>query len=215
MTIDNIRRVLTDHLTAEMDSADVRALVEWWMGKGLPLPQLPGRPDKDRIIAVLTGAYDPGAPVQLPTSGRGSATCVAEAQRLCGNTKFAADWRRLGDQYHKVCTALTTAGVPDIPGNGGLVQALEFFLEGDAMKHYRTLAVKAGGKGWQLKEFNKDFYELLLPESAKSALRSSLRNIKQSKSQSPPEYGQHLRICLLYTSPSPRDLSTSRMPSSA
>ena len=27
--------------------------------------------------------------------------------------------------------------------------------------------------------------------------------------------GHHNRICLLYTSPSPRDLSTSRMPSSA
>ena len=29
------------------------------------------------------------------------------------------------------------------------------------------------------------------------------------------EYGQLLKDCLLYTSPSPRDLSTSRMPSSA
>ena len=28
-------------------------------------------------------------------------------------------------------------------------------------------------------------------------------------------YNQHIEICLLYTSPSPRDLSTSRMPSSA
>ena len=28
-------------------------------------------------------------------------------------------------------------------------------------------------------------------------------------------FGQIIRICLLYTSPSPRDLSTSRMPSSA
>ena len=28
-------------------------------------------------------------------------------------------------------------------------------------------------------------------------------------------YGQRLNGCLLYTSPSPRDLSTSRMPSSA
>ena len=27
--------------------------------------------------------------------------------------------------------------------------------------------------------------------------------------------GRHISICLLYTSPSPRDLSTSRMPSSA
>ena len=30
-----------------------------------------------------------------------------------------------------------------------------------------------------------------------------------------PEYREQLYICLLYTSPSPRDLSTSRMPSSA
>jgi len=30
----------------------------------------------------------------------------------------------------------------------------------------------------------------------------------------PPD-GERLRVCLLYTSPSPRDLSTSRMPSSA
>ena len=28
-------------------------------------------------------------------------------------------------------------------------------------------------------------------------------------------YAEWLRVCLLYTSPSPRDLSTSRMPSSA
>ena len=30
-----------------------------------------------------------------------------------------------------------------------------------------------------------------------------------------PEFYYHIEICLLYTSPSPRDLSTSRMPSSA
>ena len=29
------------------------------------------------------------------------------------------------------------------------------------------------------------------------------------------DYSEPLKICLLYTSPSPRDLSTSRMPSSA
>ena len=34
----------------------------------------------------------------------------------------------------------------------------------------------------------------------------------QTKSSKPSDYGIH---CLLYTSPSPRDLSTSRMPSSA
>ena len=30
-----------------------------------------------------------------------------------------------------------------------------------------------------------------------------------------PEFNDHFWVCLLYTSPSPRDLSTSRMPSSA
>ena len=34
-------------------------------------------------------------------------------------------------------------------------------------------------------------------------------------SQQLEEQGSELRACLLYTSPSPRDLSTSRMPSSA
>ena len=36
-------------------------------------------------------------------------------------------------------------------------------------------------------------------------------NVRVSKSGSLPAY----QVCLLYTSPSPRDLSTSRMPSSA
>ena len=30
-----------------------------------------------------------------------------------------------------------------------------------------------------------------------------------------PDFNEDLKVCLLYTSPSPRDLSTSRMPSSA
>ena len=33
--------------------------------------------------------------------------------------------------------------------------------------------------------------------------------------QNPEEAGEQAKSCLLYTSPSPRDLSTSRMPSSA
>ena len=36
-----------------------------------------------------------------------------------------------------------------------------------------------------------------------------------SKRKSPKDISNYVRICLLYTSPSPRDLSTSRMPSSA
>ena len=39
--------------------------------------------------------------------------------------------------------------------------------------------------------------------------------IGSSSSDVPPEYMKPAITCLLYTSPSPRDLSTSRMPSSA
>ena len=47
--------------------------------------------------------------------------------------------------------------------------------------------------------------------SAKQAVAESLEE-QEFITESPPEYAN---ACLLYTSPSPRDLSTSRMPSSA
>ena len=72
--------------------------------------------------------------------------------------------------------------------------------------------------GW---DSNDDLYELTMKEGKKiftgwhtgypdakiSIIPESLRNI-------PFEKGTPI-VCLLYTSPSPRDLSTSRMPSSA
>ena len=39
--------------------------------------------------------------------------------------------------------------------------------------------------------------------------------VNQSRNSSGEVQGQPIGVCLLYTSPSPRDLSTSRMPSSA
>ena len=39
--------------------------------------------------------------------------------------------------------------------------------------------------------------------------------VQPSPTQKHPGNGRLLNLCLLYTSPSPRDLSTSRMPSSA
>ena len=46
-------------------------------------------------------------------------------------------------------------------------------------------------------------------------LREYLLNYRDIPRLHPEFYDQHGNICLLYTSPSPRDLSTSRMPSSA
>ena len=40
-------------------------------------------------------------------------------------------------------------------------------------------------------------------------------DLPESSADSLPEEAEPLTLCLLYTSPSPRDLSTSRMPSSA
>ena len=53
-------------------------------------------------------------------------------------------------------------------------------------------------------------------ERAESAMRKALINaLAEGEDQHLCELFEMLMACLLYTSPSPRDLSTSRMPSSA
>ena len=61
-------------------------------------------------------------------------------------------------------------------------------------------------------------------KEAKAMGLSNVMNVKEAKAkcpelilvpQSPDLYRRAQNTCLLYTSPSPRDLSTSRMPSSA
>ena len=49
----------------------------------------------------------------------------------------------------------------------------------------------------------------------KEAMIQAIISVFQSSPKEPFNYKQISKICLLYTSPSPRDLSTSRMPSSA
>ena len=64
---------------------------------------------------------------------------------------------------------------------------------------------------------SNDFSEILIKSDDVQYLLSSLKNDFSSlKVRSHKELNETLfKICLLYTSPSPRDLSTSRMPSSA
>ena len=50
--------------------------------------------------------------------------------------------------------------------------------------------------------------------SFKCELQENLQKAMKEFVEEHPNWDQY-RICLLYTSPSPRDLSTSRMPSSA
>ena len=45
--------------------------------------------------------------------------------------------------------------------------------------------------------------------------RDGFHQLFRLKLNSPAAFAEKMKVCLLYTSPSPRDLSTSRMPSSA
>ena len=65
-------------------------------------------------------------------------------------------------------------------------------------------------------DFNAE--ETLSVQKDKREIRRIIQEMAEYLPQEDPEKGvyiQLLYICLLYTSPSPRDLSTSRMPSSA
>ena len=55
-----------------------------------------------------------------------------------------------------------------------------------------------------VKSFGKDNNDSGSPKVQAAILTERIKNLTD-----------HLKTCLLYTSPSPRDLSTSRMPSSA
>ena len=55
----------------------------------------------------------------------------------------------------------------------------------------------------------------ILADTVKVTLGPKGRNVVMDKSYGAPRITKDGVSCLLYTSPSPRDLSTSRMPSSA
>ena len=63
---------------------------------------------------------------------------------------------------------------------------------------------------WLKERYPTMMHEVLEGES----LDKAEANAKE-ESRDPVQWCDHLYLCLLYTSPSPRDLSTSRMPSSA
>ena len=54
-----------------------------------------------------------------------------------------------------------------------------------------------------------------MSEVLRDQVLPSLLNADHERSRDEPEIAANIATCLLYTSPSPRDLSTSRMPSSA
>ena len=190
LTLDNIRKVISDSLVKQLDSSDTHTLKGWFLQKAIPMPCMPGKPDKARILSLLDGSFDPDAPVN-PTQGGGGG--VAAAQKMTGNVKFGGDWRRLADQYEKIVAALAQAGVPDVPGPGGQVAALQFFMEGTAMQIYRGL-MRKNPTGYLMQDFTREFKNKIIPESEKSRLREALKQTSQKPSQSPTAYAQHHRV---------------------
>ena len=73
--------------------------------------------------------------------------------------------------------------------------------------------------GWKKKSFNgisvHQQQALVLVNPEKRSGKEVVDYAKKIQQDIYDRYGVQLEICLLYTSPSPRDLSTSRMPSSA
>ena len=56
---------------------------------------------------------------------------------------------------------------------------------------------------------------IMLDKPSSEKVKSKMKSAEIKKDEKFEESDELLNICLLYTSPSPRDLSTSRMPSSA
>ena len=63
--------------------------------------------------------------------------------------------------------------------------------------------------------FGKKLAQKMVPSYSILFMADLEERLLESSELKPSIYLHHTNICLLYTSPSPRDLSTSRMPSSA
>ena len=109
------------------------------------------------------------------------------------------------------------------------LRAEEFYHKENIELHIGKTALKIDPKEQKVEINNSylDYDNLVLatgskprelPPYAGSEIKNlfTMRNLDDANSIAPyMRSGMHLVICLLYTSPSPRDLSTSRMPSSA
>ena len=84
------------------------------------------------------------------------------------------------------------------------------------------ILVRHGQSVWNLENRFTGWVDIDLNENGKTQAKKAGELIKEQKLNIDQYYSSFqlrakntLKICLLYTSPSPRDLSTSRMPSSA
>ena len=88
----------------------------------------------------------------------------------------------------------------------------------DLAHHILEISCTQSDRGDFTRRFDQgvlsDYFENKIPQLDQQPLRPVWTNIKQSKQKKRKEEEEAL-VCLLYTSPSPRDAHRSRMPSSA
>ena len=114
-----------------------------------------------------------------------------------------------GEQLHKKCAELET-GIKKLTSEIDKVEEqINYF--GNISKKLSDLYVDIAKVNTSLEELNnysdRIHEEILQLENKQTDSKKIATDLQQLK--------EELEICLLYTSPSPRDLSTSRMPSSA
>ena len=153
-----------------------------------------------------------------------------------GTPDFAvASLRRLVEDGHEICGVFTQ---PDRPKNRGhklMFSPVKQYAVEQGLTVYQPLKMKDGTALATVRELNPELivvaaYGRILPEDILNTPKYGSINVHSSllpkyRGAAPINWAildgeketgvSIMYICLLYTSPSPRDLSTSRMPSSA
>ena len=112
-------------------------------------------------------------------------------------------WSRIGHPHCHVCAA-------PIAGQSA-EQIIDQVMELEENARFMVLApIVRGRKG----EFGKVFAELRAEGFTRVKVNGELRLLEEPI-ELDKRYKQNISVCLLYTSPSPRDRTRSRMPSSA
>ena len=105
--------------------------------------------------------------------------------------------------FGKTGLLLVNLGTPETPDKKGLRPYLKQFLSDRRV-------IEASPLIWQ-----PILRGIILNTRPKKSAEAYAKIWREESNESPLRYYTRMQACLLYTSPSPRDLSTSRMPSSA
>ena len=136
----------------------------------------------------------------------------AQALSVLGNPAGQDDYKAIAETAHEALGTSSLFGLvtPKAKWERAL-DALNMLADHQvqAVRHSEERLV------WMLEPDSSDSYELMPKVQKRKATGGWSKGRTLSLARLKLEYTELSYLCLLYTSPSPRDLSTSRMPSSA